>query len=213
MCCLSFSVTDRLHSVCLQQVLVGRPQQILAGPSRDEHFRPTQAQNTFRITLSYIRNIQRWLATHKSEYRELERIAPEVLNRYLEEMWISLRKPDGTTYGVTTLSTFRSRLNYYLREKTGGHVALDSEVFQSSNDVYSAVMNIMKQMSCASGQMQMQSTSVGTSQSASGPSSLASQTAVLPQTSSAAVTSPVTSTENGDGTSPSISTPELPPEV
>ena len=105
---------------------------------------PKQSSSTFRITLSVVRVLMRWLAENRGETRLPEHIPAPELNAYLEDLWPSLRKADGSKYTLTTFPGIRSRLNSYLREKSGGRLSLDNSDFETSNMAFAKAMESLR---------------------------------------------------------------------
>ena len=101
--------------------------------------------NTVKSTNRDVSNVQRWLLVNKLETREIENIPPEELDRYLSQMWISIRKTDGSEYEPGSLHQIKSSVDRYLREKTGGKVTIRSDTFHLSNSCLVAKKQDLKQ--------------------------------------------------------------------
>ena len=102
-------------------------------------------KNTVSSTSRDVNNIRRWLAENKWELRDLEDIPVDELNRYLAQMWISIRKKKGGEYEPSSLDQMKNSLDRYLREKTSGSVTLRSTTFDLSSRSLTAKKQQLKQ--------------------------------------------------------------------
>ena len=78
-------------------------------------------QSTKAATARDIKNVQRWLWENKREPKSLEYILPVWLDAYLADMFISIRKSDGTDYEPISLESIKNSLNRYLKDKGCAH--------------------------------------------------------------------------------------------
>jgi len=83
--------------------------------------------NTVLRTTSDIRNVQRRLCDIKGELNSIEQIRV-VFNEYLAELFISIRKKDGSDYEPISLECIRNSIERHLKEK-GYQVSLNDRVF------------------------------------------------------------------------------------
>ena len=102
-------------------------------------------KNTVSSTSRDVNNIRRWLAENKWELRDLEDIPVDELNRYLAQMWISIRKKKGGEYEPSSLDQMKNSLDRYLREKTSGSVTLRSTTLDLSSRSLTAKKQQLKQ--------------------------------------------------------------------
>ena len=82
-------------------------------------------QNTKAATARDIKNVQRWLWENKREPKSLENILPVWLDSYLAEMFISIRKSDGTDYEPISLESIKNSVDRYLKDKGCVHSLRD----------------------------------------------------------------------------------------
>ena len=93
--------------------------------------------NTVRSTERDIRNVQRWLWDNKKEPRLIEKIAPSALNDFLSELYITIRKTDGSDYEPSSLETLKNSIERHLKDE-GYAVSLRDRIFHKSNQALTA---------------------------------------------------------------------------
>ena len=84
-----------------------------------------------------IKNVQRWLYDNKKEPRVIENIPPHYLNDLLAELFISIRKTNGSNNEPSSLECLKNSIKRYLREKNY-QCSLKDKVFQKSMSVLSS---------------------------------------------------------------------------
>jgi hypothetical protein len=97
----------------------------------DEFIESQKKLSTKQATERDIRNVQRWLYDNKRETRCIENIIPDHLNTYLTEMFITIRKANGSDYEPCSLDSIRNSIERHLKAK-GYPVSLRDRPFQKS---------------------------------------------------------------------------------
>ena len=109
----------------------------------DDFIESQKKVNTKRATERDVRNVQRWLWDVKREPRVLENIIPDLLNAYLAELFISIRKSDGSEYEPSSLESMKNSIERYLKEK-GYSVGLRDRAFDRANRALAAKKQDLK---------------------------------------------------------------------
>ena len=102
-------------------------------------------KNTVAATARDVRNVQRWLQVNKNEERPLEVIPTDELNLLLSQLWLSIRKTDGSEYEPGTLNQIKNSVDRYLKEKSDGKITLRSKDFDKSDRALIAKKQDLKQ--------------------------------------------------------------------
>lgn len=85
--------------------------------SVDEFIENQAKKNTQQATARDMKNVQRWLYDNRREPRLIEHIPPQHLNGLLCELFIGIRKSDGTNYEPTSLEGLKNSIERYLKGK------------------------------------------------------------------------------------------------
>ena len=73
--------------------------------------------NTVNATKQHMKTLTNWLVKSKSEYRSIEELEPDLLNLYLQEFFISIKKLDGSDYEPASLDAMKAAFDRHLRDK------------------------------------------------------------------------------------------------
>ena len=101
-------------------------------------------QNTKAATARDIKNVQRWLWENKREPKSLENILPAWLDSYLAELFISIRKSDGTDYEPTSLEAIKNSVDRYLKDKGCTHSLRDRTFHKTQEALKAKKMSLKK---------------------------------------------------------------------
>lgn len=93
--------------------------------------------STLSHQLAALGVVERWLSeNHPTESAKIEQIAPAKLDHYLAEFFTTITKPCGDSYGVSYLSSLRSRLERHLREHSYPCSIIRSHEFHASQNAF-----------------------------------------------------------------------------
>ncbi|XP_056003612.1 uncharacterized protein KIAA1958-like [Ostrea edulis] len=119
-------------------------------PKRDEEnvnvenfIEGQKKKNTNLSTERDVRNFQRWLIEHKNEHRLIQNVEVPVLNEYLSEMYISIRKSDGSNYEPSSLEAMKNSIERHLKDHAYP-VSLRDRLFHKSNKALAAKKQQLK---------------------------------------------------------------------
>lgn len=101
-------------------------------------------KSTVSSTKCHIANVSKWLENKKNISTPLFEIPPEILNRYLCEFFMQLKKKDGTDYEPTTISSFNASIERYLRENMYQACLMSDRAFIRLREVISAKKSQLK---------------------------------------------------------------------
>jgi len=87
--------------------------------------------NTRKSTVNWVRVFEKWCDENGLE-KNLEKVAPEQLDKVLERFFASVRKQDGTDYEPGSLKVMQAALDRHLKEKGYSFsIIKDREFFNS----------------------------------------------------------------------------------
>jgi len=104
-------------------------------------------KNTSRKTLSDVQKFQRFLQT-KGEQKEIQNIEADILDEYIANYILSVRKPDGQEYEPSTIRNIISSLDRKLkRHKYPFKIIADNtNAFQLTRDALTAKQKSLKRL-------------------------------------------------------------------
>ena len=101
-------------------------------------------KSTVSSTKCHIANVSKWLEDEKNISTPLFEIPPEILNRYLCEFFMQLKKKDGTDYEPTTIGSFNASIERYLRENMYQACLMSDRAFIRLREVIKAKKSNLK---------------------------------------------------------------------
>jgi len=108
----------------------------------------SENKNTLKKTLNDVLKFRRFLAT-KQEYKNIHEIAPDLLDEYIANYILSVKKSDQTEYEPTTIRNMISSIERHLkRHKYPVKIMTekDSNQFQLTRDALRAKQRSLKKM-------------------------------------------------------------------
>ena len=102
--------------------------------------------NTKRKTSSDVALFQRFLKEIHDIDEDLEEIEPELLNIYMAEFFVSVRKSDGQQYEPLSLRSFFASFNRYLKEKDYPVEVAQSPIFCKALEALKAKQKDLKSL-------------------------------------------------------------------
>ena len=94
-------------------------------------------QNTISKTHRDIELLKKFLAS-ENDGREIHNIEPKVLNDYISAFIVKVRKQDGGEYEPTTLRSFISSFDRFLRKNNYPTTIIDGAEFRKTRDSLAA---------------------------------------------------------------------------
>ena len=101
-------------------------------------------ENTVLVTKSHISHLSKWLLEMKQEQNPIYELAPEILNKYLCEFFMTLKKKNGTDYEPGTISSFNASFERYLRDNLYPVSLMSDKAFFRLREVIKAKRSILK---------------------------------------------------------------------
>ena len=100
-------------------------------------------QNTLSKTHRDIELLKKFLA-FENEEREIHNIEPKALNNYISEFIVKVRKQDGGEYEPTTLRSFISSFDRFLRKKNYPTTIIEGDEFRKTRECLAAKQRELK---------------------------------------------------------------------
>lgn len=108
----------------------------------------SENKNTLKKTLNDVLKFLRFLATEQ-EYKNIHEIAPDLLDEYIANYILSVKKNDQTEYEPTTIRNMISSIERHLKRNTFPVKMMtvkDSNHFQQTRDALRAKQRSLKKM-------------------------------------------------------------------
>jgi hypothetical protein len=104
-------------------------------------------KNTLKKTLSDVAKFERFLES-KQETKQCHQIEPDLLDEYLANFILSVRKPDGDEYEPSTIRNMVGSIDRKLRRQRYPHKIFSeqSNIFQLSRDALHAKQKSLKRL-------------------------------------------------------------------
>ena len=104
-----------------------------------------QNKNTVRKTQNDALRFTQWLKDHpRSETRPVHTLEPEILDNYVGQYLLSVKRKDGTDYEPDTLTSIHRSIDRYLKELGYGHSLVTDKAFETSKKVLESKRKALK---------------------------------------------------------------------
>lgn len=112
-------------------------------------FENEDAKNTKRTTMTAVKLFREYL-TSKNFPAEFENFDPEELDAKLASFYVEMRNKDGQLYKKSTMASYRSGLQRYLRNKRDDEIDIKSKtIFNKSSKAYKCMGKELKRQGLA----------------------------------------------------------------
>ena len=109
------------------------------------YIKAQQNKNTVRKTQSDASRFIEWLKEYpRSETRPVQTLEPEILDNYIGQYLLSVKRKDGTDYEPDTLTSIHRSIDRYLKELGYGHSLVTDTAFETSKKVLESRRKALK---------------------------------------------------------------------